>query len=85
MATQVDAARPLAATKDAHNTAYQKGNDNANTPNATWLTTINTTQSAAETHIPTGGVGVDNTLDAHTPIITTVFLDKVAATERFGA
>ena len=75
MAIVVDVAR-TAMTKQAHNTDYQKGNDNANTPTPTWLDTITFTAAVAETHIGFAyEAGVVNTGDAWVPSQTTEFIE----------
>lgn len=86
MATVVDAAREDVA-KQAHNVVYQKGNDNSQTPNPTWVDTVQYNAGTAETHIPHAddATGVNNTADSWLPAVTTQFLDKVAKTERFEA
>lgn len=83
MAIVVDAARAN-IDKNAHNTVYQKGNDNANTPTPTWLKSVGfLAAAAAETHINFAyEAGVDNTLDAWLPAEEEVFLDKTVATVR---
>lgn len=87
MATVLDAARTV-GVKQAHNTEYQNGNDDANTPTPTWLDTITFATVAAETHIDARGEAIpwaptNNTADAWVPHATIEWLDSVPATERF--
>lgn len=84
MATVADAARAGALAGSDYNTTYQKGNDNASTPNPTWLTMHAYPNSiAVETHIGFAyETGVDNTADAWLPLLTATFLTSTPATVR---
>lgn len=91
MAIVVDAARPAGPAVipegGQHNTTYQKGNDNTNTPNPAWLTFIAYNNSAAETHVTSRGdatpwAPINNTADAWAPIVAQTFLTSTPATVR---
>lgn len=90
MATVVDVARDdgIVRPKQSHNTAYQKGNDDPNTPSPTWLTTITFATVAAETHITARNdvvpwVGINNTADSWVPHLSIASLSSTPATDRF--
>lgn len=84
MATVVDAARPLAAQKNAHNTTYQTGNAESATPNATWVKTADINASVAETAIALAyQAATNNTANAQPPAIEGVYLATTPATTRF--
>lgn len=83
----VDLARAGGLAFGKYNTTYQKGNDNANTPDATWLDMFTVTAGTAETHVTSRGevvpwAAVDNSLDAWVPFVVLTTLDKTANTWR---
>ena len=86
MAIVADAARADLLTGADYNTAYQKGNDNANTPNPTWVNAlsypVNTTPETRVTFAYDSGV--NNTADAWVPhVVPANVLDKTVQTVRF--
>lgn len=83
MATVVDAARGTGDFGD-YNTAYQKGNDHADTPNPTWLQMYSVQASVAETPVvpKAQNTPTDNTGDAWVSMYTVTWLDSTPNTYR---